>query len=58
MPEAVATVKSVALEATIIRADGSREELGRIAHYDRNPIRRLISRVRGEGRVAVNKDAK
>lgn len=33
-------------EAVVIRADGSREDLGEIAHYYRNPFRRLLWKLR------------
>lgn len=39
-------VRSASLEATIIRADGTREPLGEIAYYHRNPIRRALWHVR------------
>lgn len=32
--------KESELLAVVIRADGSREDLGRIAYYHRNPLRR------------------
>jgi hypothetical protein len=53
--DAVASVKSVALEATILRADGTREELGRISSYHRNPVRRLVAKLRGQGEITVKK---
>jgi hypothetical protein len=39
-------VKSATLEAVIIRADGTREDLGVIARYERNPLRRAYFVVR------------
>ncbi len=33
--------REASIEAVIIRADGSREDLGVIAYYHRNPLRRL-----------------
>lgn len=33
--------KSVELEAVVIRADGSREDLGTVAYWHKNPARRL-----------------
>ena len=33
-------VKSAQFDAVIIRADGTRENLGTIAYYHRNPLRR------------------
>lgn len=44
--------KSVAVEARIIRADGTVEELGTIAYHHRNPLKRLVWRLSG-GRVAL-----
>ena len=38
--------KEASLEAVIIRADGTREELGQIAYYHQNPLKRLVWRVR------------
>lgn len=54
---AAKAVSSVTIEATVIRANGSREDLGVIARYDRNPLRRLLNRVRGLGSVRLNEDA-
>lgn len=41
--------ESVEIEAVVIRADGSREELGTVAYAHRNPLRTLLAqrRVRG-----------
>ena len=33
--------KRAELVAVVVRADGSREELGTISYYHRNPLRRL-----------------
>jgi hypothetical protein len=41
---------SVVVEAVIIRADGTREDLGRVAYWHRNPIRRWLWRLSKEGR--------
>ncbi len=39
---------SMRLEATIIRADGTREPLGTVAYWHRNPFKRLWHRwIRG-----------
>lgn len=40
-------VKSVQLEAVVIRADGTREDLGVVSYWHRNPLRRLLARARG-----------
>jgi hypothetical protein len=37
--------KSVTVEAVVIRADGTREDLGVIARWHRNPFRRLLWRL-------------
>jgi hypothetical protein len=59
MPEFVAPeqVKSVSLEAVVIRADGTREDLGTIAYWHKNPLRRLYYRLthRRGGRIHVHK---
>jgi hypothetical protein len=59
MPEFVAPeqVKSVSLEAVVIRADGTREDLGTIAYWHKNPLRRLYHRLthRRGGRIHVHK---
>lgn len=44
-------VKSVTVEAVVIRADGSREDHGTVAAYHRNPLKRLAYRLRGIGKV-------
>jgi hypothetical protein len=40
-----AVPKSIELEAVIIRADGSREPLGTVARWDRNPFKRALWRL-------------
>lgn len=49
MPDVVAPTgaKSVTVEAVVIRADGTREDLGAVAYYHRNPLRRLYWRLTG-----------
>jgi uncharacterized protein YhbP (UPF0306 family) len=47
---AKANIRSVTFEAVITRADGTREDLGRIAYYHRSPIRRLLWRLSKAGR--------
>lgn len=44
-----ANVKSAELQAVVIRADGTREDLGTIAYYHKNPIKRLTHKVRNRG---------
>lgn len=38
-------VKEAQIQATIIRADGTVEELGTIAYYHRNPLKRLQHKI-------------
>ena len=38
-------VKETTLQARVIRADGSIEELGTIAYWHRNPLKRILWRV-------------
>lgn len=38
--------KQITLEAVVIRADGTREDLGTIAYWHKNPLKRLIHRLR------------
>ena len=42
---AQSNVKMAAVQAVIIRADGTRVPLGTVAYYHRNPLRRLIYRI-------------
>jgi hypothetical protein len=44
--DAVSKVKQVQLEAVVIRADGTVENLGVVSYYHRNPLRRLAWRLR------------
>lgn len=37
--------REVSFEAVIIRADGTREELGTVAYWHKNPLRRLWWRI-------------
>lgn len=39
------SVKQVTVDAVVIRADGTRENLGTIAYFHKNPLRRLIWRI-------------
>lgn len=41
-------VKSVEMSAVVIRADGTTEDLGVIAEWHRNPLRRLVSAIKKE----------
>lgn len=42
---ATAGVSQVSIEARVIRADGTVEELGAIAYWHRNPLKRLAWRI-------------
>jgi hypothetical protein len=42
--QASADIKSAELSAVIIRADGTREDLGTIASYHKNPVKRLLKK--------------
>lgn len=48
MAEATARgqAKSIEIEAVVIRADGTREVLGTVAYWHRNPLRRWAFRLR------------
>lgn len=35
-------VKEASIEAVVIRADGTRENLGTISYYHRNPLKRAM----------------
>lgn len=39
-------IQQAQIDAVVIRADGSRENLGTIAYYHKNPMRRLAWRLR------------
>lgn len=45
------SVEKMTLEAVVIRADGTQEDLGVIAEYHRNPLRRLWASIRGVGKI-------
>lgn len=47
-------VKYMSLEAVVTRADGTVEDYGVIAEYHKNPLRRLIARIRGMGRIRLS----
>jgi hypothetical protein len=34
--------KEASIEAVVIRADGTRQNLGRVSYWHRNPLRRLL----------------
>lgn len=37
--------REISMSAVVIRADGTREDLGEIAYWHRNPLRRLARRL-------------
>lgn len=39
--------REASIEATVIRADGTREELGVVSYYHRNPLKRLYYKLTG-----------
>jgi len=39
-------VKEATIAAVVIRADGTREDLGVVSYYHKNPLRRLAWRLR------------
>jgi hypothetical protein len=39
--QAPAGAKSVEIQAVVIRADGTREDLGTVAYWNKNPLRRV-----------------
>jgi hypothetical protein len=43
--------RSITMTARVVRADGTVEELGVVARYERNPIKRLWNRLHGVGQV-------
>jgi hypothetical protein len=44
MEQIAKQVQSMRLEAVVIRKDGTREELGTVAYWHRNPLKRLWAR--------------
>jgi hypothetical protein len=45
-------LQSVTVEAKVIRKDGTVEDLGTVAQWDRHPLRNLVNRVFGKGTIA------
>lgn len=41
-----AQAKQITLEAVVIRADGTREDLGTVSYWHKNPLMRLLHRIR------------
>lgn len=44
--EAQSEIKQATIEAVVIRADGTREDLGTISYWHKNPFRRLLWKLR------------
>jgi hypothetical protein len=44
------TVRQASIEAVVVRADGTREDLGVVSYWHSNPLRRLWWRVTHVGR--------
>lgn len=49
--ETSGTVEQITLQAKVIRANGTEEDLGVVAEWDRRWWKRLLIRLRGSGRV-------
>lgn len=43
---AISNAKEIEFQITIIRADGTKEELGTVAYWHKNPIKRIIWRIK------------
>lgn len=41
-------IKEAVIEAVVIRADGTREDLGVVSYYHRSPLKRLLHRLRSK----------
>lgn len=51
---AKSAVKSIEIEAVLIRADGTRKDLGVVSSYYRNPLKRVWARLaRRHGQVRI-----
>ena len=46
MSDAKGGLKEVTIEAVVIRKDGRREDLGTVSYWNKNPVKRLIWRLR------------
>ena len=46
MQSAISNAKEIQLIATIIRADGTKEELGVIDYWHKNPLKRFIWKIK------------
>jgi len=48
--------RKVELVATVIRADGTQEELGTIAVWHRSRFKRLLAKLGRAGKITMSKD--
>ena len=46
-------VQEASIAAVVIRADGTREDLGVVSYWHRSPLRRLAHRLRQQGRISM-----
>lgn len=44
--DGISNAKSAELSMVVIRADGSREDLGVVSYYNKNPIKRAIFKIK------------
>lgn len=44
--ESQSSLREVTIEATVIRADGTREELGQISYWHKSRVKRLTNRLK------------
>jgi hypothetical protein len=46
MADATSYVQEASIEITVIRADGTREDLGVVSYWNKNPLKRLLWRIK------------
>lgn len=46
MVEGRGNLREVKIEAVVIRADGSREDLGEVGYWHKSPVRRVLRKVK------------
>ena len=39
-------LREVTIEAVVIRADGTREDLGQVSYWHKNPLRRVLHKLK------------
>lgn len=49
-------IREVTIEAVVTRKDGTREELGVISSYHKNPLVRLARKLKGQGSVTTQEE--